>query len=57
MMRWWCDRGVDGFRMDVISMISKTPQMPDGERKPGSIYGSFAPLWSTAPGCTSTCRR
>lgn len=23
MMRWWCDRGVDGFRMDVISMISK----------------------------------
>ncbi|CUR60368.1 Oligo-1,6-glucosidase [metagenome] len=23
MMRWWLDRGVDGFRMDVISMISK----------------------------------
>ena len=34
MMRWWCDRGVDGFRMDVISMISKTADMPDGPQKP-----------------------
>ena len=24
MMNWWLDRGVDGFRMDVISLISKT---------------------------------
>jgi oligo-1,6-glucosidase len=23
MMRWWLGRGVDGFRMDVINMISK----------------------------------
>ena len=23
MMRWWLARGVDGFRMDVINMISK----------------------------------
>ena len=23
MMNWWLDRGVDGFRMDVINMISK----------------------------------
>ena len=23
MMRWWLDRGVDGFRMDVINLISK----------------------------------
>src|SRR3954451_2792 len=30
MMRWWLDRGVDGFRMDVINMISKTPGLPDG---------------------------
>jgi oligo-1,6-glucosidase len=26
MMRWWLDRGVDGFRMDVINMISKSPE-------------------------------
>ena len=30
MMTWWCDKGIDGFRMDVISMISKTKEMPDG---------------------------
>src|SRR6201999_2829799 len=30
MMRWWLDRGVDGFRMDVINMISKVPGLPDG---------------------------
>ncbi|RKS71275.1 oligo-1,6-glucosidase [Motilibacter peucedani] len=29
MMRWWLDRGVDGFRMDVINMISKDPALPD----------------------------
>ncbi len=29
MMRWWLDRGVDGFRMDVINLISKTVG-PDG---------------------------
>ena len=23
MMRWWVERGVDGFRMDVINLISK----------------------------------
>ncbi|MCG7410023.1 alpha-glucosidase [Paenibacillus sp. ACRRX] len=28
MMRWWLDKGVDGFRMDVINFISKTPELP-----------------------------
>src|SRR3954471_1275953 len=36
MMRWWLDRGVDGFRMDVINMISKDPALPDGRVLPGS---------------------
>jgi len=39
MMRWWLDRGVDGFRMDVINMISKDPALPDAEPRPGSRYG------------------
>lgn len=30
MMRWWLDKGVDGFRMDVISLISKKEGYPDG---------------------------
>lgn len=29
MMHWWLKRGVDGFRMDVINMISKVPGLPD----------------------------
>ena len=31
MMRWWVERGVDGFRMDVINLISKPPGLPDGD--------------------------
>ena len=34
MMNWWVDRGVDGFRMDVINMISKRPELEDGPRCP-----------------------
>ncbi|WP_459192143.1 glycoside hydrolase family 13 protein [Halosimplex sp. J119] len=30
MMQWWLDRGIDGFRMDVINLISKTEGYPDG---------------------------
>lgn len=30
MMTWWCEKGIDGFRMDVISLISKKPGLPDG---------------------------
>jgi oligo-1,6-glucosidase len=29
MMNWWLDRGVDGFRMDVIDMLSKDPDRPE----------------------------
>ncbi len=31
MMNWWLKKGVDGFRMDVISLISKEPSLPDYE--------------------------
>ena len=34
MMRWWLDRGVDGFRMDVINLIAKEPGLPD-DKPPG----------------------
>lgn len=43
MMDWWCRKGIDGFRMDVISMISKEPGLPDGERREGALYGNFGP--------------
>jgi oligo-1,6-glucosidase len=34
MMNWWVDRGVDGFRMDVINLISKH-ELVDGVPAPG----------------------
>lgn len=39
MMNWWCEKGIDGFRMDVISMISKEEGLPDGKIFPGARYG------------------
>ena len=39
MMRWWLDRGVDGFRMDVINMISKDTALPDGPVIGGGPWG------------------
>ena len=47
MMNWWVDRGVDGFRMDVINLISKS-ELADGEPAPGhKLAPAFA---STANG-------
>ncbi|WP_135665016.1 glycoside hydrolase family 13 protein [Halorhabdus rudnickae] len=37
MMRWWLDRGIDGFRMDVINLISKTEGLPDGDSHGGLV--------------------
>ena len=37
MMRWWLDRGVDGFRMDVINMISKVLPLADGLTTGGQV--------------------
>lgn len=48
MMTWWCDKGIDGFRMDVISMISKTKEMPDGEVG-DKLYGDYDPYCVNGP--------
>lgn len=48
MMDWWCKKGIDGFRMDVISMISKVPELPDGETGDG-LYGDFSPYTVHGP--------
>lgn len=53
MMTWWGERGIDGFRMDVITMISKDQRFPDGVvrgcRYPldGSFYFSSVRAVST----------
>ena len=48
MMDWWCKKGIDGFRMDVISMISKDPALPDGPVN-GSGYGDYGPYAVNGP--------
>lgn len=30
IVSWWMERGIDGFRLDVINYISKRPSLPDG---------------------------
>jgi oligo-1,6-glucosidase len=38
MMNRWVDRGVDGFRMDVINLISKQPELRDAAAVPGRRF-------------------
>ena len=49
MMTWWCEKGIDGFRMDVISMISKDQAFPDGPVKPDGLYGDPNPFVCNGP--------
>jgi len=49
MMRWWLDRGVDGFRMDVINFISKDTALPDGHVRDGGLYGDAMPYFVDGP--------
>lgn len=37
MVRWWHEKGVDGFRLDVINYISKKPGLPDGNELIGEL--------------------
>lgn len=39
MMTWWLDKGIDGFRMDVINLISKVQDLPSvGDGTPGKYH-------------------
>ncbi len=49
MMRWWLDRGVDGFRMDVINMISKELPLRDGVVPDGGVWGNGGPSFLCGP--------
>ncbi|MFB4167746.1 alpha-glucosidase [Virgibacillus sp. JSM 102003] len=49
MMKWWLDKGVDGFRMDVINFISKDQRLPDGDATNGKLYASGHPYYMNGP--------
>lgn len=40
IVSWWLERGIDGFRMDVINVISKAHGLPDGDPETPSLTGS-----------------
>ncbi|WP_101296607.1 glycoside hydrolase family 13 protein [Halegenticoccus soli] len=40
MMEWWLGKGIDGFRMDVINIISKPEGLPDGEDDGAVVRGA-----------------
>lgn len=49
MMKWWLDKGIDGFRMDVINFISKPDEFLDGVPKPGKKYASGSQFYRNGP--------
>jgi oligo-1,6-glucosidase len=49
MMRWWLDKGIDGFRMDVINLISKDQSMPEREPDPGKDLVSAFEFHANGP--------
>ena len=49
MMNFWLDKGIDGFRMDVINFISKDQDFPDGEVEEGQLYGDSGPYFVNGP--------
>lgn len=46
MMRYWLDKGVDGFRLDVINLLDKADGYPDGKVKAGQKYGNGVPYFT-----------
>lgn len=46
MMNWWATKGVDGFRMDVINLISKPDGLPDANKNEDEKYANVEPLVS-----------
>lgn len=41
MIKWWLEKGVDGFRLDVINYISKKEGLPDGNEIVGKLMGFY----------------
>ncbi|MDP4086853.1 MAG: alpha-glucosidase [Bacillota bacterium] len=49
LMTFWLDKGIDGFRMDVINMISKDQHFPDGKSMNGNKFGDGTPYFFNGP--------
>ncbi|MDQ3486099.1 MAG: alpha-amylase family glycosyl hydrolase, partial [Acidobacteriota bacterium] len=45
--RWWLDRGVDGFRIDVAQMVMKDPNLQDNPPNPSPTEVARLGTWAT----------
>lgn len=41
MINWWLQKGIDGFRLDVINYISKEPEFLNGNESIGKLMGYY----------------
>lgn len=49
MMKYWLDKGIGGFRMDVINFISKDVRLPDGAVHKELDFGDGSPYFMNGP--------
>ncbi|GIC85293.1 glycoside hydrolase family 13 protein [Aspergillus udagawae] len=50
VLKFWLDRGVDGFRLDTMNLVSKTSSFPDAPiSKEGSIWQPANYLFANGP--------
>ncbi|KRN28854.1 alpha-glucosidase [Lactobacillus selangorensis] len=49
MMNWWVAKGVDGFRLDVINLISKPDGLPNAPQALGQPYGNVEKVVANGP--------
>jgi len=49
LMTFWLDKGIDGFRMDVINCISKVPGFPDAQTSHGERYAWGGEFFNNGP--------
>nr|WP_083485954.1 alpha-glucosidase [Alicyclobacillus ferrooxydans] len=49
LMTFWLDKGIDGFRMDVINCISKVEGLPDATPAPGEKYAWGGEFFTNGP--------
>ena len=49
MMKFWLDKGIDGFRMDVINFISKVEGLPDAPNPDGKKFVSGSRYFMNGP--------
>lgn len=50
MVKWWLDKGIDGFRVDAISHIKKEPGFPDMPNPDGLDYVPCFPYMMNVEG-------